>query len=50
MRLLGTETAFRPDVIVLDQPQLAHEPLWRQKPVISMGSSIKLVAEVVSSN
>lgn len=50
IRLLGTETAFRPDVIVLDQTHLAQEPLWQQEPVVTMGSSIKLVAEVVSTN
>ena len=50
VRLLGTETAFRPDVIVLDQTRLANELLWHQEPVITMGSSIKLVTEVVSTN
>jgi Uma2 family endonuclease len=50
IKLLGTETAFRPDVIVLDQPQLVNEPLWQQEPVITLGASIKLVVEVVSTN
>ena len=40
IRLLGTNTAFRPDVIVLDQTQLINEPLWQQEPVITSGSSI----------
>ncbi|MBN3894835.1 MAG: Uma2 family endonuclease [Nostoc sp.] len=50
IRLLGTNTAFRPNVIVLDQTQLVNEPLWQQEPVITSGSSIKLIAEVVSTN
>ncbi len=50
IKLLGTETAFRPDAIVLDQPRLVNEPLWQQEPVITLGTSIKLVVEVVSSN
>ncbi|MEQ8754110.1 MAG: Uma2 family endonuclease [Coleofasciculus sp. G1-WW12-02] len=50
IKLLGTDTAFRPDVIVLDQTRLIHEPLWQQEPVITLGSTIKLVAEVVSTN
>lgn len=50
IRLLGTETAFRPDIIVLNQVHLVNEPLWQQEPVITMGVSIKLVAEVVSTN
>lgn len=50
IKLLGTETAFRPDVIVLDQNRLVNEPLWKQEPVITLGASIKLVVEVVSTN
>ena len=50
IKLLGTETAFRPDAIVLDQAQIANEPLWHKEPVITLGKSIKLVVEVVSSN
>ncbi|CBN54579.1 MULTISPECIES: Uma2 family endonuclease [Kamptonema] len=50
IKLLGTETAFRPDVIVLDETELINEPLWQQEPVITSGKSIKLIAEVVSTN
>lgn len=50
IKLLGTETAFRPDVIVLDQNRLVNEPLWQQEPVITLGASIKLIVEVVSTN
>jgi Uma2 family endonuclease len=50
IKLLGTETAFRPDLIVLNQTQLVNEPLWQQEPVITLGNSIELVVEVVSSN
>jgi Uma2 family endonuclease len=42
--------AFRPDVIVLDQDKLDEEPLWHKEPTITLGSSIKLVVEVTSSN
>lgn len=38
IKLLGTETAFRPDVIVLDQTQLINEPLWQQEPGITSGN------------
>lgn len=50
IKLLGAETAFRPDVIVLDKTRLVNEPLWQQEPVITLGTSIKLVVEVVSTN
>ncbi|HLP87277.1 MAG TPA: Uma2 family endonuclease [Nostocaceae cyanobacterium] len=43
-------TARRPDVIVLDETVLDQEPLWQREPVITLGKSIKLVVEVVSSN
>lgn len=50
IKLLGTTTAFRPDVLVLDQTRLINEPLWQQEPVITSGNSIKLIAEVVNTN
>ncbi|MEG4812887.1 Uma2 family endonuclease [Microcoleus sp. K5-D4] len=50
IKLLGTVTAFRPDVLVVDRTQLINEPLWQQEPVITSGNSIKLIAEVVSTN
>ena len=50
IKLLGTETAFRPDLMVLDRNRLVNEPLWQQEPIITFGSSIKLVVEVVSTN
>ncbi|MBE9040738.1 Uma2 family endonuclease [Oscillatoriales cyanobacterium LEGE 11467] len=43
-------TARRPDVIVLDETVLGSEPLWQREPVITLGRSIKLVVEVVSTN
>jgi Uma2 family endonuclease len=48
--LLGLSTAFRPDVMVVDESALMLEPLWQQQSVLMRGSSIKFVAEVVSSN
>lgn len=43
-------TAFRPDVAVVDQDQLIKEPFWSDQSILTLGSSIKFVAEVVSSN
>jgi Uma2 family endonuclease len=43
-------TALRPDVVVLDEKKLSDEPLWQREPVITLGSSIELVIEVVSTN
>lgn len=43
-------TARRPDIVVLDETALSSEPLWEREPVITLGRSIKLVVEVVSTN
>ena len=42
-------TAFRPDVAVIED-ELAKEMLWSDQSILTLGSSIKFVAEVVSSN
>jgi Uma2 family endonuclease len=51
---LGDWTGLRPDLVVLDKAQLVHEPLWAREPiitlVITLGSSVKLIVEVVSGN
>jgi Uma2 family endonuclease len=47
---LDLATAFRPDVMVVDETALLQEPLWQRQSVLTLGSSIKLVAEVVSGN
>ncbi len=43
-------TAFRPDIMVIDQSELIKEPLWSEQSILTLGSSIKFVAEVVSGN
>lgn len=51
LRPKNTEmTAFRPDVMVVDQGELGKEPLWAEQSILTLGSSIRFVAEVVSSN
>ena len=43
-------TAFRPDVAVVDRAELPKEPFWADQSIVTLDSSIKFVAEVVSSN
>jgi len=43
-------TAFRPDIAVIDQGELTKEPLWYDQSILTLGTSIKFVVEVVSSN
>lgn len=51
LRPAGTGmTAFRPDVAVVDRNELSQEPLWADQSILTLGSSLKFVAEVVSSN
>ncbi len=46
----GAMTAFRPDVAVVNRDELTKELLWPDQSILTLGSSIKFVAEVVSSN
>ncbi|MHC5673616.1 Uma2 family endonuclease [Nostoc sp.] len=45
-----TESAYSPDVLILNQPNLVNEPLWKKESTVSQGASIPLVVEVVSTN
>jgi Uma2 family endonuclease len=47
---IDDQTAFRPDLVVLDRACLIHEPLWQYQPIITSNAAIKLIAEVVSTN
>ena len=44
------EAGYQPDVIVLDRTALANEPRWKKESIITMGSSVRLAVEVVSTN
>jgi Uma2 family endonuclease len=44
------QSGYEPDGIVLDRHALAQEPLWEKASVITLGTSVRLVIEVVSTN
>jgi Uma2 family endonuclease len=44
------KSGYQPDVIVLDLPALENEPRWKKESIITMGSSVRLAVEVVSTN
>jgi Uma2 family endonuclease len=50
VRSADGESGYEPDVIVLDDPALVDEPLWESGSILTLGKSIKLIVEVVSSN
>jgi Uma2 family endonuclease len=50
VKSIDGRSGYEPDVIVLDQNMLADEQRWEAESIITQGSSIKLVVEVVSTN
>ena len=44
------ESGYEPDVIVLDREAIANEPRWSKESVITMGASVRLIVEIVSTN
>lgn len=45
-----SESAYLPDVLVLNRPNLVNEPLWEKESTVTQAASISLVIEVVSTN
>ncbi|MBW4498449.1 MAG: Uma2 family endonuclease [Scytonema hyalinum WJT4-NPBG1] len=45
-----SESAYSPDVLILNRSNLATEPLWKKESTVTQGASIPLVIEVVSTN
>ena len=44
------KSGYNPDVMVLDQTALKDEPFWKKRSTITLGKSVKLAIEVVSTN
>jgi Uma2 family endonuclease len=44
------KSGYEPDVIVLNRPALANEPRWKKESIITLGNSVCLAIEVVSTN
>lgn len=45
-----SQSAYLPDVLVLNRSNLVNEPLWKQESTVTQGASIPLVIEIVSTN
>ena len=50
VRSVSSESAYSPDLLVLNKPALKSEELWTKYSTVSNGSSIPLIVEVVSTN
>lgn len=44
------ESGYEPDIVVLDENAIVHEPRWEGESIIENGASIRLIVEVVSTN
>jgi Uma2 family endonuclease len=44
------ESAYSPDILILNRPNLASEPLWQKFSTVTQGGAIPVVVEVVSTN
>ncbi|MEH1882826.1 MULTISPECIES: Uma2 family endonuclease [unclassified Nostoc] len=45
-----SESAYLPDMLLLNRPNLVNEPLWKKESTLTQAESIPLVVEVVSTN
>jgi Uma2 family endonuclease len=50
VRSLDAASGYEPDVIVVDRTALAAEPRWENESILTLGKTIKLIVEVVSTN
>ncbi len=47
---LEGQSAYSPDVLILNRTNLVNKPLWKKESTISQAASIPIVIEVVSTN
>ncbi len=50
LKAIDDKSGYQPDIIVLNKAQLAEEPGWQKKSIITKGDSVRLAIEVVSTN
>jgi len=50
VKLPDEDTAYLPDVLLLNREALPQEPLWKRASTVTLGTSVPLVIEVVSTN
>jgi len=50
LKPVRNEAGYQPDAIVLDRNALTNEPRWKKESIITMGPSVRLAVEVVSTN
>ncbi len=46
----NAESAYDPDILILNRPNLVNEPLWKKSATVTQKESIVIAIEVVSTN
>jgi len=46
----SSDSAYAPDILLLNRANLVNEPVWKKASTVTLGASIPLAIEVVSSN
>lgn len=47
---INAESAYDPDVLILNRPNLVNEPLWKKSATVTQKESIVIAIEVISTN
>jgi Uma2 family endonuclease len=50
VKSIDSRSGYEPDAIVLNREVLTSEPRWEQESILTLGSTIPLIVEVVSTN
>ncbi|MBW4538490.1 MAG: Uma2 family endonuclease [Myxacorys chilensis ATA2-1-KO14] len=50
VKSLDDQSGYEPDVIILDDRTISNEPRWEKGSIITLGQSVGLIVEVVSTN
>ncbi|MEH1900048.1 MAG: Uma2 family endonuclease [Nostoc sp.] len=50
VKALEGESAYSPDILIINRLNLVNEPLWKKESTVSQAASIPLVIEVVCTN
>jgi Uma2 family endonuclease len=50
VRTVDGASGYEPDAIVLDRQVMVDEPRWERESIITLGHSVKVIVEVVSTN
>jgi Uma2 family endonuclease len=50
VKSIDSRSGYEPDAIVLNRAELSNEPGWEQESILTLGSTIPLIVEVVPTN